>query len=213
VFLDFDGTISTLDVGRHILARTAPPAWWDLHEQYERGDIGSRVCIAAQWAMVTGDESTVRAVAREVALDEGFRPLVQFLGAAGAEVAVLSDGFGFYVDEVCEPLGVDVFTNRVEFAPRVISFPNEDPSCSCAVCGVCKQAPIRAAKERGRTTVLLGDGASDRQAALVADVVFAKGELARWCEAAGVASVAFDSLDDVRRALAATTSGAAEELT
>ena len=62
VFLDFDGTISTLDVGRHLLARTAPPEWWDLHEQYERGEIGSRECIAGQWALVVGDEASLRAV-------------------------------------------------------------------------------------------------------------------------------------------------------
>jgi 2-hydroxy-3-keto-5-methylthiopentenyl-1-phosphate phosphatase len=202
VFLDFDGTISTHDVGRHILARTAPPEWRNLHEQYERGEIGSRACIAGQWALVGGDEATVRAVAREVALDPGFEALVRELRGGGADVAVVSDGFGFYVQEACAPLGLDVYTNAVEFAPpRTLHNPNEDRSCPCAACGVCKQAPIRAAQERGRTAVLVGDGASDRHAALVADLVFAKADLADWCAAAGVEFVRFGNLDDVRRAL------------
>jgi 2-hydroxy-3-keto-5-methylthiopentenyl-1-phosphate phosphatase len=202
VFLDFDGTISTHDVGRHILARTAPREWWDLHEQYERGEIGSRTCIAGQWALVVGEETALRDIAREVALDPGFVPLVHELRGEGAEVAVVSDGFGFYVHDACVPLGLDVYTNAVDFTPsRALRFPYQDCSCPCAACGVCKQAPIRAAKQRGRTTILVGDGTSDRPAALVADVVFAKADLADWCETAGVAFVQFETLDDVRRAI------------
>jgi 2,3-diketo-5-methylthio-1-phosphopentane phosphatase len=202
VFLDFDGTISTLDVGRYLLARAAQPEWWDLHLQYERGEIGSRDCISGQWALLTGSEGALRAVAREVPLDPGFERLVHSLRDHGAEVAVLSDGFGFYVHEICDPLGLDVYTNAADFDDaRVLRFPNEDPTCACAICGVCKQAPIRDAQARGRTTVLVGDGASDRQAALVADIVFAKDELADWCDASGLGFTRFETLDDVRRTL------------
>lgn len=201
VFLDFDGTISTVDVGMHLLERAASPAWWDLHEQYERGEIGSRECILGQWAMVEGDPATLRAVAAEVALDPGFVPLVDAVRDAGAELVVVSDGFGFYVREACAPLGIDVITNVVDFATGELQFPHAAPWCACASCGVCKQAPIRDAQQRGRTTVLIGDGASDRKAAVLADVVFAKGPLASWCSTSGVPCTPFNTLDDVRRAL------------
>ncbi len=49
--------------------------------------------------------------------------------------------------------------------------------------------------------MLIGDGASDRMAASVADVVFAKGSLAEWCATAGVVCTPFDTLIDVRRSL------------
>ena len=201
VFLDFDGTISVDDVGMHLLSSAGAPAWWELHEQYERGEIGSRECLVDQWALVDGDEATLRAVAAEVALDPGFGALVGALRAAGAELVVVSDGFGFYVEQACAPLGVDVLTNAVDFATGELLFPHEDRCCPCSTCGVCKQAPIKDARYRGRTTVLVGDGASDRKAALLADVVFAKGSLARWCDAFGVACTRFDTLDDVRLAL------------
>ena len=68
-----------------------------------------------------------------------------------------------------------------------LEFPNEDRCCACSSCGTCKQAPIKDARHRGRATVLVGDGTSDRKAALLADVVFAKGALASWCAANGVA--------------------------
>jgi 2-hydroxy-3-keto-5-methylthiopentenyl-1-phosphate phosphatase len=201
VFLDFDGTISTVDVGMHLLDRAASPEWWELHEQFERGEIGSRECLLGQWALLEGDPATLRAVAAEVALDPGFVPLVDEVRDTGAELVVVSDGFGFYVLDACAPLGIDVLTNAVDFATGELRFPHEDPQCACSACGVCKQAPIRDAQWRGRTTVLIGDGASDRPAASLADVVFAKDPLASWCSASGVAYTPFETLDDVRGVL------------
>jgi 2-hydroxy-3-keto-5-methylthiopentenyl-1-phosphate phosphatase len=201
VFLDFDGTISTVDVVMHLLERAASPEWWQLHEQFERGEIGSRECILGEWALVDGDPAMLRAVAAEVALDSGFVPLVDAVRDAGAELVVVSDGFGFYVHDVCAPLGIDVLTNAVDFATGELRFPHEDLRCACSACGMCKQAPIRDAQRRGRTTVLIGDGTSDRQAASLADVVFAKDPLASWCSSSGVAYTPFATLDDVRGVL------------
>jgi 2-hydroxy-3-keto-5-methylthiopentenyl-1-phosphate phosphatase len=203
VFLDFDGTISTEDIGLHLLERFARDGWRDLSEQFARGVIGSRECLLDEWDLLAPDEGRLRAAAQDVALDTGFAPLVEELGTAGAEVTVVSDGFGFYVDDACRRAGVDVpvLTNAVDWETGRLEFPHEDRCCPCTSCGVCKQAPIKDAHRRGRVTVLVGDGTSDRKAALVADVVFAKGALARWCAAAGVAHHAFDSLDQVRTAL------------
>ena len=145
--------------------------------------------------------SDVARARAEVALDSGFQPLVRDLRAAGADVVVVSDGFGFYVDQACAGLDLQVLTNAVDFAAGELLFPHEDRCCPCSTCGVCKQAPIKDARYHGRTTVLVGDGVSDRKAALLADVVFAKGVLADWCEAVGVDCTRFDTLDDVRRAL------------
>ncbi len=49
--------------------------------------------------------------------------------------------------------------------------------------------------------MLVGDGTSDRKAAMLADVVFAKGALADWCERNGVEHRRFDTLADVQAAL------------
>ncbi len=201
VFLDFDGTISTADVGMHLLDRAGSPEWWELHERFERGEIGSRECISKQWALVSGDEATLRAIAAEVPLDPGFVPLVDALRDAGAE---LDRGLGrlrlLRARRVRAP-GSRRAHQRGRLHHRRVAFPVPRRRLRVAACGTCKQAPIRAARARGRTTVLIGDGASDRQAALLADVVFAKGPLASWCAGAAVGCTPFDGLDDVRRAL------------
>jgi len=201
VFVDFDGTITQTDTGVHLLERLGAPEWRDISDAYARGEIGSRECLLDEWDLLPRDETRLRAAVREVELDPGFVPLLEALRAAGAQVTVVSDGFGFHAEEVCAAIGVPVLTNRVDWATGELEFPHEDRCCPCSTCGICKQAPIKDAQHGGLTTVLVGDGTSDRKAALLADVVFAKGVLARWCALNGVAHVPFETLADVHAAL------------
>jgi 2,3-diketo-5-methylthio-1-phosphopentane phosphatase len=197
VFLDFDGTITTVDADRHLLERIAPNEWRAIDAEFVRGEIGSRVCLLDTWDLLTPDESSMRAVYREVPIDPDTVALVDALRSAGADVMVVSDGFGIYAREVCAELGLPVLTNDVDWATGRLEFPHEDRCCACSSCGVCKQAPIKDARHHGRATVLVGDGASDYKAALLADVVFAKGTLAAWCARNDIAFVPFSTLRDV----------------
>ncbi|MFZ4585243.1 MAG: HAD-IB family phosphatase [Acidimicrobiia bacterium] len=206
VFFDFDGTISIDDTGVYLLERLGAPEWRELDAQYARGEIGSRQCVGAQWDLLPHDEALVRATAAEVAIDPHFAPLVHALWDAGAEVAVVSDGFGFNVRALCDQLGVDCYANDVDWAAWKLLHPFEDRCCACSSCGTCKQAPIKDAKRRGRTTVLVGDGVSDRKAALLADLVFAKDGLARWCDDMGAPYRPFTTLAEVYAGLFAPNS-------
>jgi 2,3-diketo-5-methylthio-1-phosphopentane phosphatase len=204
LFLDFDGTITTVDADVYLLERLAPPEWREIDEEFQRGEMGSRICLLDTWDLLTPDETAMRSVYREVPIDPDTPALLDALRAAGAEVMVVSDGFGFHAREVCAELGVPVLTNDVDWSTGRLEFPHEDRCCACSSCGVCKQAPIKDAKYHGRTTVLVGDGASDYKAALLADVVFAKGTLATWCARNGIRYVPYTTLRDVLDALVTT---------
>jgi 2,3-diketo-5-methylthio-1-phosphopentane phosphatase len=201
VFLDFDGTVSESDTGVHLLERLAPPEWREVDTAYVRGEIGSRECLLDEWDLLPKDEQLLRDVAREVPLDPGARPLVDALRDAGAQVTIVSDGFGVLVHEVAADLGVPVLSNEPDWSTGRLEFPHEDRCCACSSCGTCKQAPIKDARHRGMTTVLIGDGTSDYKAALLADVVFAKGPLAEWCDRNGVPCHRFERLADVHARL------------
>lgn len=197
MFLDFDGTITTVDTGAHLLDRLAPASWGESETLYKSGQIGSRECMVRQWALLPRDRSAIEAAVNEVPLDEGFAALVAYLRSAGSEVTIVSDGYGFRAEAVGRRAGIPVITNAIDWESHQLLFPNGSEVCPCSVCGACKRAPIEAAKRSGRVTVLVGDGASDSQAAGVADIVFAKGELAQWCRQAGVAFRPFETLSDV----------------
>jgi 2-hydroxy-3-keto-5-methylthiopentenyl-1-phosphate phosphatase len=197
VFFDWDGTVSRRDTGVYLLERLAIKEWRDSEDRYGAGLIGSRETLIEQWAALPHDETLLRATAQEVETDPAFGAVVEALREAGARVTVVSDGFGFHVEQACAPFGVDVITNAVDWATGTLTFPNTDRCCPCSTCGTCKQAPIRDARTAGLTTVFVGDGTSDRKAALLADVLFAKDGLARWCDQNDVAFTSFRTIQDV----------------
>lgn len=200
-FLDFDGTIAVEDTGVRLLEELAPPDWHEFERRYLAGRIGSRECMRSEWALLPRDRPAIEAVVRGVALDEGFGHLVDYLRSHGAEITILSDGFGFRASEVGEEIGVRVLTNCIDWDNHAVAFSEIDPSCPCGECGTCKRAPILEAKSRGRLAVLIGDGTSDVKGAEVADVVFAKKELADRCDAMGIANRRFLKLAEVLRVL------------
>jgi HAD superfamily phosphoserine phosphatase-like hydrolase len=204
VFVDFDGTVSEADTGVHLLERLAPAAWRDISDAYVGGEIGSRECLLDEWDLLPKDEARLRDVAREVPIDPGAAPLLDALRAAGAEVTIVSDGFGVPADEVAAELGVPLLSNAPDWATGRLEVPHEDRCCACSSGGTCKQAPIKDARHRGLTTVLIGDGTSDYKAALLADVVFAKGPLAAWCERSGITFRRFERLADVHAVVTAS---------
>ena len=204
VFFDFDGTITVEDVGVYLLEQLDVSGWRELDEEYAAGRLGSRECIELQWRCIPDSvtEAQRRAVAARVPVDPGFHPLVRQLQAAGAEVSVVSDGWGFYIDDAVAPFDVPVFTNTIDFTNNSLVSPHRNPDCAtCGVCGTCKPTIVREASDRGRATVFVGDGTSDRHAARVADVVFAKGALAQWCAEEGIDHVRFDTLTQVTATL------------
>ena len=204
VFLDFDGTMTVEDSGEFVLRRLARPEWKAIDERYDAGEIGSLECMTREWACLpVEDRALLMATAHQAQLDPGVHDLVDWLKDRGADVVVLSDGFGFYAEEVGRELGLQILTNRVNWETGQLEFPNQRPECECGLCCTCKRAPFREAKARGRTIVFVGDGTSDTLAAPLADVLFAKGQLADWCRREGVAFREYETLCDVLEALRA----------
>jgi 2-hydroxy-3-keto-5-methylthiopentenyl-1-phosphate phosphatase len=113
---------------------------------------------------------------------------------------VISAGFHELIEPVLrrEGLELDVLANRVEARPDGwrVTFRDE---ASCATCG----EPCKRGSVAGEPYVYVGDGYSDRCAAVAAERIFARDGLARHLDTQGVAYERFDDLHDVAAALAA----------
>jgi 2-hydroxy-3-keto-5-methylthiopentenyl-1-phosphate phosphatase len=167
---------------------------------YDAGLIGSRELMLWDMDVLPRDGELLRRKAAAMPQDEAFPPFVAAVRARGAQVEVVSDGLGFYVRSNLAAIGVtDVFVatneNGVGEGPAGMSFPFGHPSCF--VCGTCKRERVRLHQAAGRVVVFIGDGTSDRYAAAHADIVFAKGSLARICDAEGWPFTAWNDFTDV----------------
>jgi 2-hydroxy-3-keto-5-methylthiopentenyl-1-phosphate phosphatase len=128
---------------------------------------------------------TVRPGFREFA--EAYRPVI------------LSSGFLELIKPVLEREGVEleVHANRLDAHPEGWHAIWRDDA-ECAECGeACKRGGL----PNGAPVVFVGDGYSDRCAALAADRAFARDGLARYLDRKGVAFEPFDDFVELRVSL------------
>jgi 2,3-diketo-5-methylthio-1-phosphopentane phosphatase len=189
ILVDYDGTISRLDVGDELLHRHFPDPELALKDaEYDAGRVGSRELMRWDMDVLPHDAELLRREAATIPQDEAFPRFVAVARTHGAALEVVSDGLGFYVESNLARLGladlpVATNVNRVQGGGAGMRFPYGHPACH--VCGTCKRERVRAHQAAGHAVVFIGDGTSDRYAAAHADLVMAKGGLARICRAEG----------------------------
>src|SRR5258706_2057439 len=202
--IDFDGTVAPTDTVDALLEKFADPDWLRIEQEWVDGTINSRQCMAAQLALISADELTLRTFLESVMIDPAFSAFVRHVSPF-ADLAIVSDGLDYPIVRALRKAGVSipVYANRTEFREHGvgISFPFSRPSCTVNS-GVCKcsVAPIVDAG-RGLTSVLIGDGRSDQCVAHQADFVFAKGSLITYCRDNGIPYTPFQSFTDVLAAI------------
>lgn len=203
VFIDFDGTISPVDISNTFFTRFAGRDAADAVEEWKQGLISSCKCLARELDAFEGNIESLREFAREQVIDEGFHALREECLRRQVEVIVVSDGLDFYIDAFFARHGLDVplFSNRLEVADgrRKLAFPYHN--AECGACGNCKSSHVERAKRDGKFIVYIGDGLSDKCAAGKADLVFAKGDLETFCIKHGIPHVAFENLTQVEEHL------------
>jgi 2-hydroxy-3-keto-5-methylthiopentenyl-1-phosphate phosphatase len=192
--LDWDGTCTEVD-GLHMLLEE-----FGDREVYERmeGVLGESLTlhevIGTEIATITLPlDDAAEWVSEHVTLRPGFHEL-----AEAADPVILSSGFHELIEPVLEREGVqlEVLANRLDARPDGWRAIWRDE----AVCASCGEACKRGVLADGGPYVYVGDGYSDRCAALAAERVFARDGLARYLEQVGHPFEGFDDLHDVLRA-------------
>jgi 2,3-diketo-5-methylthio-1-phosphopentane phosphatase len=199
VFLDFDNTITSLDVLDAVIGRfSIDEKWMACEEAWKEGKIGSRDCLEAQLKSVRVSRKELAHYVREIPLDPFFLKLLWILDHQRIPFMIVSDSFTFIIETILRHHGVQkvkIFANELRFQKdRLIPlFPYH--SKDCRRCAHCKKIHVLAHKDH--TTIYVGDGLSDVCPALVSDFVFAKDTLASHLEAEGKTHTAFRDLGDI----------------
>lgn len=209
VLVDFDGTASVVDVTQQLLIAFGDPSWPEYDDAVDRKEIGLREAIQAQDRMLDAEHDTLVSFAlAHGALDPTFPVFVRWCESNDLAVAIVSDGFSFYIQPMLEAAGlghVTVIANEQRWRnhrPDGLRFVNAHPMC--VGCGTCKMQAVVRYREQG-PVAFVGEGQTDRYGAIYADITFAKLDLVRYCEADEVPFVAWNDFDDVRHTLETTT--------
>jgi 2-hydroxy-3-keto-5-methylthiopentenyl-1-phosphate phosphatase len=195
LILDWDGTVTVRDTLWMLLERYGDRAVFERMEAGLGTTYSHREVMETEMATITAPlDVAVAFLVAEAEVRPGFRPLVERF-----RPLVLSSSFHETIEPVLarEGVQVDLVANRIEARPDGwrVHWTDDAP---CPECGeLCKRRSLPS----DGTVVYAGDGYSDRCAALAADRVFARGGLARYLAARGVAFEPFDDLDDIAAAL------------
>jgi 2-hydroxy-3-keto-5-methylthiopentenyl-1-phosphate phosphatase len=194
--VDWDGTITVRDSLVQVIHEFGDPALLAELEPRVGVDLTLHEEIALEFeAMRVPLDEVVAWVVENIEVRDGLHEL------ALLEPLVISAGFHELIAPVLAREGVEleVLANRVDVRPDgwIVQFRDET---ACATCG----EPCKRRSLAGEPYVYVGDGYSDRCAALAADRVFARDALARHLDRLGVPYEPFDDLHDVATLLRGT---------
>ena len=207
LLIDYDGTISQVDVSDKILYSLLGETYAQDDAAYTGGLVGSRTLFSSQVKLLPRDPGSVIAIAEAQPHDPTFAPFVRRALELEVPVEVVSDGFGFFIEPALRRLGVPdipIVTNRTTFGNGrpTMDFPNGHPNCF--VCGTCKRQRVLTHQAAGRMVAFVGDGESDRYGAAYSDLIFAKDELVDLCRREGWAYAPWQDFAGLQEWLEAT---------
>jgi 2,3-diketo-5-methylthio-1-phosphopentane phosphatase len=205
-FVDFDGTITQDDVIDTILERYAAADWRRIEDEWAAGRIGSRECLTRQFELVKTTPAAFDAVIGEIKVDPYFADFMQYARSLSIPVAIVSDGFDLIIERVLKKAfgrssdilkGLPVYSNRLKWnADRLeLSF-YEKHACKHG-CANCKERILQEKSGMHDLVVFIGDGLSDRYAAKVAELTFAKGALLDICRRERLANEPYTDFRDI----------------
>ncbi len=231
VLCDFDGTITNRDVASSIIIEFSTGDWKSIEDRYIKGIITSRQELEEQFSHVdVPEEIILRYIDNNIHIDPAFMYFLNFCRMNDISLTIVSEGLDFYIDHMLLGKGqnIPVRANKAiipgsEVIGRSdggkgndganggngsennegiqIRFftPLEDDDCG--KCGNCKTGFLEEQKEAGKTVIYIGDGRSDFCPAKKADIVFAKGHLARHLQSNNIEHNPFISFSDIVAAM------------
>lgn len=203
IYIDFDGTITTKDIGEHMFLK-----FGDAEEckriiyKWLDGSLNSKeVWINLCNTIKIFNETEFDNFLSEITIDPFFMEFIEYTKYYGFNTTILSDGLDYYINKISNRENfsdIPLYCNKLEIndSEKLIpQFPYTDEEC--IQCANCKRNHILDTSSDDDYTIYIGDGWSDTCAAGYCDIIFAKKSLAKYCEKNGLPYYPFKTFEDV----------------
>lgn len=201
IFFDFDNTITSYDILDDIIARfSKDDAWVSLERKWVAGHIGSRECLDGQIRGVGISKKDLAKYLAKIKVDPAFKKILRLCDRKKIKKYILSDDFGFIVKGVLKANGIhglSVFCNSLSFSKGMLVPHFPFLNTACHKCAHCKKGNLISRIGKAAITIYVGDGLSDICPAECADIVFAKGKLAKHFRKKKLEHIPFKKLSEV----------------
>ncbi|MBM2816187.1 MAG: phosphoserine phosphatase [Ignavibacteria bacterium] len=203
IYSDFDGTITVKDIGDEIFKEFGEFEPWNTmlrNDEIEIKNYWHKLCSSLRSGL---KKSEIEAWAKNAEIDAFFAEFAGFCKARNYRLTVISDGFDAYIKPIFAENGfkaIEFSCNKLIFRdnqPPEPVFPGATEGCNCKVASCKRNAILKTASE-GEIIVYIGDGYSDCCGVKYSDIVFAKKELAAFCNKEKIPHYPWKSFFDVR---------------
>jgi len=202
IFCDFDGTITTKDVGENMFLEFGDSEKaYSIFKSWVRKEIDS----AQEWMALLDlvkdlKEDDFNKFLSTIEIRYGFAEFVQFCSENDLEITILSDGMDFYIKKILADNGfahLKFYANSLVFDENglKVAFPFTDEECK--ECANCKRNHIIENSSDEDITIYIGDGYSDTCPVQFVDYVFAKKTLLKFCEKERISFYPFKNFKDI----------------
>lgn len=203
IFVDFDGTISTTDIGEAMFLYFGEK---EKSKMFVNDWIEQKINSNQLWKLLCStvhnfDEIKFDEFLNTISIDQTFKPFVLFCKAEAFELKVLSDGFDYYIKKILKRenlTDLEVFSNKLiidknkNISPE---FPYTDEECTR--CANCKRNHVLNFSSEEDYSIYIGDGFTDTCPAQHCDFIFAKDSLLKYCEINRITYFPYSNFNDV----------------
>jgi 2-hydroxy-3-keto-5-methylthiopentenyl-1-phosphate phosphatase len=206
IITDFDGTISTVDLGNQIIKKFATASLGDIENAFVKGKIGSRIAYEKIAKRLKGSrEKMLDHILSIERLDPYFTEFCSLSRDKDIDIKIVSDGLDFYIEAILHKYnlaGMEYYSNEAIFgADSAFSIEFPERNDFCGRCGTCKSRILNSYRLIYDNIIYIGDGYSDFCPSRYADVVFAKKLLFQRCEKEGTPCMPFDDFSEINNYL------------
>lgn len=195
IYVDFDGTISKNDIINFLLEKYADSIWLKLDKKYIEGKISSSECLTKQIALLkrVPDKKILKS-AKMIGIDKTFKNFCYFCENKNIDIEIVSEGLDIYIDYLLKinEIKVRKVNSNIYKGRGKVEFPYNKKLCN-RNCSNCKKFHL----DKKSFNIYIGDGHSDKCAAMNANMVFAKNNLAEFLDKEGKEYCPFNSFADI----------------
>jgi 2,3-diketo-5-methylthio-1-phosphopentane phosphatase len=201
IFCDFDGTVTLKDLGDEL---------FKVYGQFDELNSllkAEKISISEYWYKIceTLDTKLTKEIITNFSLqfeiDPYFKDFADYCKLHDINLTLVSDGYREYIEPLLNyhKLGdLPLYANSLDFGtPIKPIFYGADESCNC-LSASCKRNVLLTRTPEDAIIVYIGDGYSDFCAAEHSDIIFAKKNLARYCNDNKVPHYPYKTFFDIR---------------
>lgn len=195
-FIDFDGTITTVDTCTKMVATFAREGWKEIEQMWERGELTTEECANRLFALLDAKPEDISKLMKTIEIDPYFIDFLKMCQDQGHQVFILSDGYDENIRLILDryQIVLPYYANKMIYDNGFrIQSPYDNKLCK--KCGTCKTNLMQQLQGDAQS-IYIGDGYSDICPAEHADVVYAKGVLYDYCTNHGIPAIPYQSFKD-----------------